>query len=212
MKKLVLIIIVIASSLLFAEDDMLKEFNKYQENPTYENFITASNYFEGILKEDATNSQARLFVIYLHEMRMNSNMEYLSNNIENIDMKTKFQYANLLLELGQFENSIEIYNVLNENVPKWSCPWRHKGEAYYKSGDMTGAEVAFLKAIETRKEHYDAYVWLAKAQKELGKYKEALASLETGLSYKGKDIEDSEEEVATSEVDALHKELKELAK
>ncbi|MEA1973083.1 MAG: hypothetical protein U9N34_07320, partial [Candidatus Cloacimonadota bacterium] len=144
--------------------------------------------------------------------RLKATTEHFEANFDSLETRTKFQYGNLLLEMGKYKESIEIYNSLNESSPKWSCPWRHKGEAYYNLNDLANAEKSFLKAIETRIEHYDAYVWLAKTQKEMGRYKEALKSLEIGLSYKGKDIEDPEEEVATSEVDALHEELKKLVK
>ena len=212
MKKIVLIIIVMASSLLFAEGEIMEKFTKYQEEPTFENFQTAISHYEKLIKADAGNTMARTLTSYLYMMRLDETVEYFEANFDSLETKTKFQYGNLLLEMGKYKESIEIYNDLNEASPKWSCPWRHKGEAFYRIEKMEKAEEAFLKAIETRAEHYDAYVWLAKAQKELGKYKEALKSLETGLSYKGKDIEDPEEEVATSEVDALHEELKKIAK
>jgi hypothetical protein len=64
-----------------------------------------------------------------------------------------------------------------------------------------------MKAIATRKEHYDAYIMLAEVQNEIGKYEKALETLNEGLSYKGKDIEDSEEEVSDLEVKFLQLEL-----
>ena len=93
---------------------------------------------------------------------------------------------------------------MNESSPKWSCPWRHKGEAYYNKEDFGQAETAFKMAVETRITHYDAYVWLARAQYKAGKAPEALKSLDTGLEYKFKDIEDPEEEVNPVDEMFLH--------
>ncbi|MDY6895998.1 MAG: tetratricopeptide repeat protein, partial [Thermotogota bacterium] len=52
------------------------------------------------------------------------------------------------------------------------------------------AEAALRKSIETREEHYDAYVMLAEVLKEQKRYSQALKTLQKGRTYKGKDIEE----------------------
>ncbi len=144
---------------------------------------------------------------YLHLNEINRQIDELKNKIETLSSGEKFQFANLLLSLGEFEKSIKIYKSLNEQLPNWSCPWRHKGEAYWKIGKLAEAESALLKAIETRVEHYDAYVMLAEVQYDMNKKEEALKTLETGLSYKGKDIEDPEKEVSDLDVQFFYMKL-----
>ncbi len=73
-----------------------------------------------------------------------------------------------------------------------------------KSDNLVQAEVALKKSIEVRIEHYDAYVMLAEVQELMGKNGEALATLETGFTYKGKDIEDPDEEVSDPDVQFLY--------
>ena len=124
--------------------------------------------------------------------------------------RENFSLANILLDKGEYEKAISYYEKLNKAVPKWSCPWRHKGEAYYKMHKLQEAEKSLKKAIETRKEHYDAYIMLAEVQRDLKKYDEALKTFETGLSYKGKDIEDPEKEVSFIDELFLHAELLKL--
>jgi len=100
-----------------------------------------------------------------------------------------------------------VYEGLNEEFPDWSCPWRHKGEAYFKTSELELAETALQKAIETRVEHFDAYVMLAEVQDAMGKNAEALKTLETGFSYKGKDVEDPEKELTDLDVQFLYMRL-----
>jgi len=112
-----------------------------------------------------------------------------------------------LFELDRNEEAIAVYEKLNEATPKWSCPWRHKGQAYYQMKNYPEAEKALLKAIETRKEHYDAYIWLAEVYRDWGQYDKGIATLAEGLSYYGKDIEDPEKEYSSVDVAFLHLDL-----
>lgn len=205
-KMIVITLLVLITSIMHAEEVEKDFFKIYQENPTKDNFFEAVNHFSN--QEEPDN----LMLSYLYYMQLENTLSKMEVQLPEMNNRTKFQYANLLLSLNRFEESIPIYNQLNESVPDWSCPWRHKGEAFFKSGDLDQAEIALKKAIETRIEHFDAYVMLAEVQKEAGDYKEALATLETGLTYKSKDIEDPEEEVDMSELDKLHQELIELNK
>ncbi|RLC45462.1 MAG: hypothetical protein DRI23_13530 [Candidatus Cloacimonadota bacterium] len=69
------------------------------------------------------------------------------------------------------------------------------------------AEMVTLKAIETREDHYDAYIQLAEIQMHLGKYETALETLEKGSKYVEADIEG---EVDSDEVKALKSQIESL--
>ncbi len=140
-------------------------------------------------------------------MALEKELGSLAADLDSLTMMNKFQYANLLLALNRNDEAIPIYEDLNASAPAWSCPWRHKGEAFFKSSRLEEAEIALEKAIETRVEHYDAYVMMADVKNEMGKYKEALETLETGFTYLGEDIEDPAEEVNDLDVKFLYLEL-----
>lgn len=178
-------------------------FTIYQQDQTFENFQNAVNYYNENLKE-SDDYKSVLILSYLHAMELNNKLDILEINLDSLDTRTKFSYANLLLETGKTEESITIYNKLNTDFPNWSCPWRHKGEALLKQQDYQAAEVATVKAIEVREDHFDAYIQLAKIKKELGKYEEALRILEKGMEYVEATHED---EVTTEEVEVLKNEL-----
>jgi tetratricopeptide (TPR) repeat protein len=209
MKRFIILIIFLGSSLLIADEPQTKKnyYRQYLEHPTYENFKQAIEYYSSEIEKDTTNQSSRIMLSYLHLNEINKQIDELENEIETLSNGEKFQFANLLLSLGEFDKSIKIYESLNEQLPNWSCPWRHKGEAYLKIGKLAEAEFALLKAIETRVEHYDAYVMLAEVQYNMNKKEEALKTLETGLSYKGKDIEDPEKEVSDLDVQFFYMKL-----
>jgi len=204
-KLFILALLVIITSSVSAQKHGLESgFKQYIENPCFENFTQAMNYYAN---PDEQDFSANLMLSYLYSMEMERNLEILAANIDSLSSKTRFSYANLLLDLNRFEESIQIYNSLNEEYPNWSCPWRHKGEAYYKWDKLAEAETAALQAIEAREDHFDAYVMLAEIRRDAGKPIQALETLEKGFEYFD---EDTEEEVDIIDVKFLHLELLKL--
>jgi len=213
MKKATLVLLMTFGLLLFGgehDNSEYEHFNNYRNEQTFENFKIAADHYNSKLEENENDHSAYLMLSYLNSMELENNLAKLENDLDSLDNRTKFSYANLLLSLGKYDESIQVYDKLNTDTPNWSCPWRHKGEAYFKSNKLIEAESALLKSIETRIEHYDAYIMLADVQKEMGKFKLALETLKTGISYKGKDIEDPEKEVSDLDVEFLHLELLKL--
>lgn len=207
MKKILLLSV--AALMLIGSGAAAQEkslFSIYLEDRTTENFIKAWESYEQ-MRADTINHNATVVLAYLALIELGKNLETLEENTEDLSARNLFQYGNILLELERYEESIALYEKLNEKTPKWSCPWRHKGEAYWEMGKYEEAEKALLKAIETRETHYDAYVWLARVYRDMERYEEGLATLEKGLTYYGKDIEDPEEEVSNVDVGFLRLDL-----
>ena len=192
---MLLLVSFIITTILFANE----AFSDYQKKQTSDTFLKAYKQLE---KENQDVMNA-----YLLYMELNRFTQKIESNLDSLDMRSKFSYANLLLSLGRFDESIEVYEQINAQTPNWSCPWRHKGEAYLKNNELAKSEKSLKKAIETRVEHYDAYIMLAEVQMKMEKYQEALETFQTGLSYKGKDIEDPEEEVNQLDEKILHLKL-----
>ena len=207
MKKL--IIFAVAIAILLPGAALAKEkslFSIYLEDRTTENFLKTFEHYES-LRADTANYGAAVVLAYVSLIELEKNIGILEENTAELNNRNMFSYGNILLELGRYDEAIAIYDVLNEKSPKWSCPWRHKGEAYWKDGELDDAVTALVKAIETRETHYDAYVMLADVYRDMKEYETALETLEKGLTYYGKDIEDPEEEVANIDVAFLHLDL-----
>lgn len=198
--------------ILFAEEttQQANPFQDYYADPSFSTFENAYESYSVQLSENAEDNSARLMLSYLYLIELERMLEQFEARIDSLAPNIKFQYANILLGIGKYDECIKVYEGLNEEFPDWSCPWRHKGEAYFKSDELVQAETALQKSIETRIEHYDAYVMLAEVQEAMGKYTEALATLETGFSYKSKDIEDPEQEITDLDMQFLYLRLLKL--
>ncbi len=200
-KVLLLCICLLGLGLVFGDSSEL--LNNYFNDSNLENVKA--------LLDDADQSEdvasANLNLLLLHYNEMSKAINKLEEISDNLQAAQRFQLANIYLSLGKYDEAIAHYEVLNTNFTDWSCPWRHKGEAYYNLEDWENAEKALEKAIETRVEHYDAYLWLARTQLKLKNNKAALKSFETAMSYKGKDTEDPEEEFSSEEEKFLKLEI-----
>ena len=207
-KNQIIVLVFFIAAHLFGQHGSsdFEEYMNYQKEPTIENLTNAIEYYNAQLEGDSRYT-AHLLLANIYQREFQKKMNILEEELDSLSTRNKFSYANLLLDIEQFEKSITIYDKLNEDFPKWSCPWRHKGEALLKIKKYEKAEVVTIKAIEVREDHFDAYVQLARIQKELGRYKDALQTLEKGLSYHESD---PEEEVSDKEVEELYNELLKL--
>ncbi|HNQ39833.1 MAG TPA: tetratricopeptide repeat protein [Candidatus Cloacimonas sp.] len=183
----------------------------YLQNQNLETYKQAVNYLIQIDKEGNSGMQAKLNLAYISNLESLRLMELAKADMDNLKPGERFALANLYLERDKYDDAISIYNLLNEATPKWSCPWRHKGEALYKSGNYDAAKKSLEMAIETNKEHYDAYLWYAKTLYELKDYKNALRALETAFDLT-EELEDSEYDqvIPEEEINQLYQELLKL--
>lgn len=213
-KKIILMLIIVTmAGMLFAEEHKKKvdsPFMKYYKNQTETNFVEAYNHYIPLVNDKENGEDANIKLMYLYSIAAEVIIETLKKDFDSLSTRSKFTLANTLMEKGQLEEAVVYYEKINKAMPNWSCPWRHKGEALFKQKKLEEAEIALKQAIETRVEHYDAYIMLADVQKDLKKYAEALKTFNTGISYKGKDIEDPEEEVRPVDEMFLHMELLKL--
>ncbi len=132
-------------------------------------------------------------------------------NADTLSAGERFQLANELLQKDDYANAITLYDTLNRDYPDWSCPWRHKGEAWFNLKNYEAAVTSLEQAIATNSEHYDAYVWMAFSLNELGRYTEALKNLEAALALSPETEESADETLSQKKIDALYKELKKKA-
>ncbi len=200
MKKTTLILFTIfAISLMAVDHTQTTEgpFEDYQKNPNFETFRAANADFEKTIKADPNDEFSRMMRSYLLSMELDRSLEYFQANIDSLENGTKFQYANLLLGMNKYDEAIKIYDSITEAIPKWACPWRHKGEALMKIDKWEEAEIATQKSIDVRPDHYDALVQLAVIQKHLDKKEAALKSIEKAISLMD---QNDEEEISDKSV------------
>ncbi len=179
----------------------------YFGNPTTTTFQNAWNSCNETLAKDSTSKATKILMATMASYESDRLISIISASVNSFDAGTKFQYANLLLSREKYADAIVLYQQLNDSIPDWSCPWRHKGTSYYMQKNYKEAEIALQKAVDTNPEHYDAYIWLAKTQYQLKKYKLALQNLEIGLKLDSKAEENNDSVLSDDSIQTLHKEL-----
>lgn len=206
MSRILMIIIILGLMLpLFAGGT--DPVQRYLEFPGVDYFSEAVSSLADSLNTDSDPWTIKANLAYLANAEANRLLGELRANEEHLTAGQRFMVANMLLGMDKFDPAIELYEGLNKDYPTWSCPWRHKGEALYKQEDFEAATRALSQAIKTNEQHYDAYVWMAKAMKELGRYTEALFNLDKAKEL-DPNAEGGEDETLSAEaVEALYQEL-----
>jgi tetratricopeptide (TPR) repeat protein len=202
MKRLLFITLAMLFACLLSAEPPF--FEEYYSNPNPKSFTAAYNYCLETLAADSTRMDIRFQMTYLVSTETDRLTQSIAAKAEDMPVGEKFQFANLLMAQGKYEDAIEQYNTLNTDSPGWSCPWRHKGQAFYNLKRYKEAETSLAMAIETNKQHYDAYIWMAKTQYQLKKYKEGLKNLETALTLNPAAEESTDEVISENSIRALH--------
>ncbi len=201
MKNVILLLAILTVSLCFAQGETQDPFKSYNQLPNQSNFLNAYNHLSQKTADDLIKSN--LYLAYLCSTETNRYIDSLEVMSDSLNAGQKFQLANLLLSLGQYKRAIPLYEKLNASTPDWSCPWRHKGEAYLKLSDYQSAEKSLYKAIETNEKHFDAYVMLAQVQYLTKQYKAAYQTIKKAESLKN-ETENPEEAVSNEDFDMLY--------
>ncbi len=212
MKKYAIIVIMILSLIsLFAEMDERKPIMNYYQDQNFSNFIKAISYY-GVKSEISGSLSDNAYMMNVLYAELSKSINKMVENADSLAPGEAFQTANILLEMGKYDQAVMLYEKINSKTPNWSCPWRHKGQAYLKLNDYPNSEKALLKAIETRTEHYDAYLMLSEVYLKQDRFKDAYNTMQNAFKYKGKDTEGEEEVYTQKKVDLMYLEILKGAK
>jgi tetratricopeptide (TPR) repeat protein len=203
-KHLIICLILLTALLLTAQESPVRD---YFANPGAVSFTAAWDYCSQELAKDSTKVSIKILMANLAANESKRLSQEIQPEFHSLAAGAKFQFANLLLAQNRLEDSVDMYNAINLEYPKWSCPWRHKGEALYLLKRYKDAEKSIAKSIETNPEHYDAYVWMAKIQYKLKKYKPALKNLEIAMTLNPEEEESPDEVISEDSIRALHEVL-----
>lgn len=172
---------------------------EYLAQPSNRGYLKARARLDTILTKDPRDYKSLVLSFYVDRTSLDGQVDGLYAVRDSLDDMTRFSLANYLLETKDYARAIALYDALNAKTPRWSCPWRHRGQALYQQGKLEEAEASLQQAVATRETHYDAYVWLARVQRDLNRYGEALETMKKAFKYKYADIEDPGKEVKADE-------------
>jgi len=202
MKKFMLLCLILSMlSIIFAAE-AANPISAYLENPNTESYSKAVSYIAENNAKETEGMGMQLTQAYLANVELNRILDLAKT--AKLSAGESFTLANLYLSMEKYPEAIAIYDRINTDTPAWSCPWRHKGEALYQMKDYKASVKALEQAIETNKEHYDAYIWMAKSLYELKKYKAARANMEIAFKL------DSSKEHGSSDAEMVDKDIQDL--
>ena len=204
MKNFVMIIALCLTALsLWAE--AADPLEGYLASPGAESFGEAVDYLNTVAQSSDNEVLCRIQMLYIMNLESERLIDGLLAEADSLQAGQRFNLANVLLGMEKLDQAVALYDAINRDYPNWSCPWRHKGEAYYKMGEYEEAVAALTQAIATNVNHADAYIWMAYALNELGQYAQALENLEHGLSLSPEESEDGA--IPDQQIQALLQEL-----
>ena len=209
-RNLLFLLLLLLSTLILAQENPI---SSYLKEPGIQNYKLAVDFLAEMDAKSTNTMQAKINLAYISNAESKRLMSIAIENLDKLSLGACFALANLYLGMEKYPEAIKIYNKINTESPKWSCPWRHKGEALYRSGDFAGAALSLEESIKTNENHYDAYLWYAKALYELKKYPEALAAMEKAFTLNPEEEESHfDEELPDDEIQTLYNKLKVLNK
>ena len=210
MKSFIMALTVLCFSTAIFAAEVSDPVSEYLNNPDHTKFGMAVESALDSLAMSSNPNLHKLKLAYITEQEVSILLSDLQSSKAELTTGELFSLANLYLGRSEYGDAIALYDSLNSAYPNWSCPWRHKGEAYYRLKKYNEASTALQQAITTNVNHYDAYIWLALTQKELGQYSAALKNLDKAREL-SPDAEQSEDKVLSQEqVQSLYQELQKL--
>ena len=210
MRKFIIMLFLLGLVTLWADENAADPVKAYLESPDISGFQAAVAQLSTQLGNEDSDFRARLYLHHLCDLEATRMLDDLIADADSLAPGERFSLANYLLGKEEYQAAVKLYDAINEDLPNWSCPWRHKGEALYKLEDYQRAMTALEQAIATNQNHYDAYIWMARAQKELGLYPDALANLDRARKLNPGEEGHEDEEIPAEDIDKLYKELQEL--
>lgn len=207
MKSLIIALaLVCIAGMLFAEES-IDPIARYFDNPDFTTFQKAVESSSDSILVSKSPNMHKLRLAYIAENEVTRLLDDLQASKAGLSTGELFNLANLYLSRAAYQPAIALYDSLNAAYPNWSCPWRHKGEAYYRLKAFTEAATALKQAIATNENHYDAYIWMAMTQKELGQYAAALKNLEKAMELSPEAEESEDKALSQEQITNLYKEL-----
>jgi tetratricopeptide (TPR) repeat protein len=101
----------------------------------------------------------------------------------------RFELAKLLEERNDYDNSLEMYDKILSDDPRFIPAWFSTGDIFLKNGDYTEAEKRYLSCISISKAFVPPYARLGVLYNEQQFYGKALRVFEKGLSIAPDDAE-----------------------
>lgn len=148
-------------------------------------YATAIEWFEKTISlfPETHFSYEGIVRTYAAQDRLDECVQWLQLQIKDYPENARFRYALSLayLSKGDYEKAVPLLYAAKNEDEGYSCPHQALGYIYYIQGDLDSAYAEMVHGIEIAPESWFSYYYAAYYFFVLGKYEEALESLNNGL-------------------------------
>jgi Flp pilus assembly protein TadD len=156
---------------------LLTEFRKMRNTPRCSlTTVLLAIFIGGCAAPDTSRAPARI------EVQEDVGFTITEEQRISANSRTDYSQALINLELGQYQQGIELLKIVVDEAPTLTAPRIDLGIAYHRSGDLQLAEENLLQALELNPDHPIAHNEMGIIYRKTGRFPEARASYETALA------------------------------
>jgi len=129
--------------------------------------------------------------IQLGSIKNSKNAEVLEKKIwsiwnehpNDIKLTEKLEFGTELMQYGDYNYALKVFNNILDNDPKWSEAWNKRATVYFLMSQFTNSLNDIDKVLDIEPRHFGALSGQARIFIKLQKYEKAIKSIEEALKF-----------------------------
>ena len=101
----------------------------------------------------------------------------------NIKLTEKLEFGTELMQYGDYNYALKVFNNILESDPKWSEAWNKRATVYFLMSQFTNSLNDIDKVLIIEPRHFGALSGQARIYIKLQKYEKAIQSIERALEF-----------------------------
>jgi tetratricopeptide (TPR) repeat protein len=100
-----------------------------------------------------------------------------------IKLTEKLEFGTELMQYGDYNYALKVFNNILDNDPKWSEAWNKRATVYFLMSQFTNSLNDIDKVLDIEPRHFGALSGQARIFIKLQKYEKAIQSIEQALEF-----------------------------
>ena len=101
----------------------------------------------------------------------------------NIKLTEKLEFGTELMQYGDYNYALKVFNNILESDPKWSEAWNKRATVYFLMSQFTNSLNDIDKVLDIEPRHFGALSGQARIFIKLQEYEKAIKSIENALKF-----------------------------
>jgi tetratricopeptide (TPR) repeat protein len=131
------------------------------------------------------------FFVQLGTIKNSKSAEVLEKKIwslwnehpNDIKLTEKLEFGTELMQYGDYNYALKVFNNILDNDPKWSEAWNKRATVYFLMSQFTNSLNDIDKVLDIEPRHFGALSGQARIFIKLQKYEKAIQSIEQALEF-----------------------------